>query len=85
MRTIRGGYLILIGFGLVLLGAILPFLMVMHTIKSTLFLNFFSYIASVAGLFLGIVGSVYLVQDRRRKNRDTAPPMDSPPDDHHEW
>jgi hypothetical protein len=56
MRTIRGGYLILIGFGLVLLGAILPFLMVMHTIKSTLFLNFFSYIASVAG-FLGVMGS----------------------------
>lgn len=85
MRTIRGEYLILIGFGLVLIGAILPFLMIMHTIKSTLFLNFFSYIVSVAGLFLGIVGSAYLVQDRRRKNRDIPPPMDLPPDDHHDW
>jgi hypothetical protein len=85
MKTIRGEYLILIGFGLVLLGAILPFLMIMHTIKSTLFLNFFSYIVSVAGLFLGIVGSAYLIHDRRSKNRDVPPPMDPPPDNHHDW
>jgi LPXTG-motif cell wall-anchored protein len=85
MRTIRGEYLIAIGFVMVLVGAILPFLMVMHTVKSTLFLDFFSYTISIAGLFLGIIGSAFLVTYRRRKNSDTPPPMDVPPDNHHDW
>jgi uncharacterized membrane protein len=85
MRTIRGEYLILIGFILVLLGAILPFLMIMKILESTIFLNFFSYIVSVVGLFLGIVGSAYVISNRRSKNRDIPPLMDTPPDDHRDW
>lgn len=85
MKTIRGEYLILIGFVMVLLGAILPFLMIMKILESTIFLNFFSYIVSVTGLFLGIVGSAYLINDRRSKNRNIPPPMDTPPDNHHDW
>jgi hypothetical protein len=85
MRTIRGEYMIIIGFVMVLVGAILPFLMVMQTIKSTLFLNFFSYTVSVAGIFLGVMGSAYLIRYRRSKSRDIPPPMDSPQDDHRDW
>jgi membrane associated rhomboid family serine protease len=85
MRTIRGEYLILIGFVMVLLGAILPFLMVMQILTSTIFLNFFSYAMSVGGLMLGIVGSAYFVRTRRSKNRDIAPPRDIPRDEHHNW
>jgi hypothetical protein len=84
MRTIRGEYLILIGFAMVLLGAILPFLMVMQILTSTIFLNFFSYALSVAGLFLGIVGSAYFVRYRRSKNRNVHNPLEPPQDDHHD-
>lgn len=85
MRTIRGEYLILIGFVLVLLGAILPFLMVMKILTSTFFLNFFSYTASVAGLFMGVAGVSYLVRYRRSKDRGISPPMEPPSDQNQDW
>lgn len=49
--------LIYLGFALVLAGAVLPFLMVIHVLESTFFLNFFAFIASVLGLFLGLIGA----------------------------
>jgi hypothetical protein len=52
----RPRLIILIGFVLVLLGAVVPFLMVMGILRSTFALNFFAYTASVAGLLLGLVG-----------------------------
>jgi hypothetical protein len=36
-------------------GCGLPFLMVIRMLESTFFLNFFSWGASVSGLFLGII------------------------------
>jgi hypothetical protein len=59
--------IILIGLGLVILGVVLPFLMVLHVIESTFFLNFFSYGASLVGLFLGLIGSAGYVRQRRKK------------------
>jgi hypothetical protein len=85
MRTIRGEYLILIGFVLVLLGAILPFLMVMQILTSTFFLNFFSYTVSVAGLFMGIAGCAFFVRYHKNKNRGISHSMESPPDQDQEW
>jgi len=58
--------LILIGFLLSVLGVVLPFLMVMHTIPSTFFLNFFSYLSSFSGLILGITGASLYVQKHRK-------------------
>ncbi len=84
MRTPRGEYLILIGFVMVLLGAVLPFLMVMKILDSTIFLNFFSYIMSLGGLFMGITGAAYFVRYRRAKNRKNEPP-ESPPDHPKDW
>ena len=49
--------LIFVGFLLSLTGVILPFLMVIHLIPSTFFLNFFSYGVSLTGLFLGVIGA----------------------------
>lgn len=49
-------HLIIIGGILMLLGVIFPFLMVMQVLRSTIFLNFFSYIASIIGMFLGMYG-----------------------------
>ena len=58
--------IILIGFILVLLGFLLPFLMVMKMLESTFFLNFFSFTASLIGLFLGLMGSAQMAAEARR-------------------
>jgi hypothetical protein len=58
--------IILIGFILVLLGFLLPFLMVMKVLESTFFLNFLSFIASLLGLFLGIMGAAQMAVEARR-------------------
>ena len=57
--------MIILGFVLLMLGWILPFLMVMHVVPSTFFLNFFSYGVSLIGLILGIIGSSMYVKLRR--------------------
>ncbi len=49
-------HLIVIGGILLLLGVVFPFLMVMQVLRSTIFLNFFSYIVSIIGMFLGMYG-----------------------------
>jgi hypothetical protein len=54
MRSPRS--LIALGLILMLVGIVLPFLMVIHVVESTLFLNFFSWGASVAGLAFGTIG-----------------------------
>lgn len=64
--TMRPWSLILIGFLLSVSGVVLPFLMVTHTIPSTFFLNFFSYLASFTGLILGIVGASLYVREHRK-------------------
>ena len=65
MSGIQPWKLIVIGFVLVLLGFVLPFLMVVRVLESTLFLNFLSYGASVGGLFLGLIGAAMYVRIRR--------------------
>ena len=57
--------LIFVGFLLSLTGVILPFLMVIHLIPSTFFLNFFSYGVSLTGLFLGVIGASRYIRGNR--------------------
>ncbi|MGE5083832.1 MAG: hypothetical protein ACM3ND_13150 [Acidobacteriota bacterium] len=57
--------LLSLGVVLMLLGAVLPFLMVLHVLKSTFFLNFFAWGASVAGMFLGTMGIAASGRSRR--------------------
>jgi len=61
--------LIVIGFVLVLAGMVFPLLMVSKVLASTFFLNFASYTASVAGLFLGIIGGALYVKKYRKPNK----------------
>lgn len=81
MRISKSVSLILIGFICVLLGAFLPYLMVMHFVKSTFFLNFLAYTLSIVGLFLGLIGSAMHVRYTRKKNTDIfEPPAEIPHD-----
>lgn len=57
--------LIAIGLVLLLIGAILPFLMLLHWIESTLLLNVVSVMCSTGGLTTGFMGlASYLRRDR---------------------
>lgn len=60
-------FMILIGGLLVAAGAILPFLMVLQYIETTFFLSFFSYGASIIGLFLGMWGAFSHLRVERTK------------------
>ncbi|GAB4152469.1 MAG: hypothetical protein Fur0021_17300 [Candidatus Promineifilaceae bacterium] len=64
MRPLK---LVLIGFLLVLLGAVLPFLMVIRIVEPSFLLSFISYGASVGGLFLGVIGAASYVGNVRRR------------------
>ena len=66
MGSVNPKHLILIGFFLVLAGAVLPFLMVIQVFESTFFLNFFSFGATMAGLLLGMVGAATYVRLRKK-------------------
>jgi len=62
--------LIVVGMILVVIGAVLPFLIVLHILPSTFFLNFVAYGASTVGIFLGILGVATHVGEARRKRKD---------------
>ena len=59
--------ILVIGFVLVMLGFILPLFEVLKILKSTLLLNFFSYAVSIAGVFLGVIGTAYLISRHRKR------------------
>ena len=58
-------FLLGLGLFLMLLGIFLPFMMVIHLIQSTFFLNFFSWGASVTGLALGMIGAAMMTGYRK--------------------
>ena len=70
----RFSRLIIIGFFLVLLGAVLPFLIVMGLVESTMILNFIAFASSVVGVFLGVIGTATYVGERRREQRQDEGP-----------
>lgn len=56
MRSLDPRWLVVIGFFLVLFGFVAPFLMVVGVIPLSYLVSFLSFSASVAGLFLGLIG-----------------------------
>ncbi|MCX6067753.1 MAG: hypothetical protein NT121_18690 [Chloroflexi bacterium] len=66
MIRINSRSIIVIGFVLVFLGFLLPFLMVMKILASTYFLNFFSFTVSLVGLLLGLMGAAQMSVEARR-------------------
>lgn len=63
--------LIAIGFLLVLIGAVLPFVIVIGLVESTYLLNFIAFAASIIGIFLGVIGTaMHIGENRRRQKND---------------
>ena len=50
------------------LGVIFPLLMVLQVLESTLFLNFLSFLLSVAGVIIGFIGMAFIVKLHRNKD-----------------
>ena len=59
--------MLIIGGIFVVASVVLPLLMVVKVLESTMFLNFFSYIIGLVGTFLGIAGASMYVKYNRRK------------------
>jgi hypothetical protein len=62
--------LIVVGFVLVVIGAVVPFLMVLGVLPSGLALSALSFFASLFGLVLGMLGAATSIRERRRRERD---------------
>jgi hypothetical protein len=63
--------LIVIGFILLVVGWIVPFLTMAQIIPSNLLLLFASFAASVVGLFMGVIAAATIAVSRRRvKDQD---------------
>ncbi|HMZ06073.1 MAG TPA: hypothetical protein PK078_00525 [Anaerolineales bacterium] len=54
---------------MMLFGCVMPFLMAIHVVESTFFLNFLSFGMSTLGLFLGVAAVAFL-RVKQRKNKD---------------
>lgn len=68
MSRINPLLIILIGFGLLIVGVVLPYLMLpsINVIKSNFPLNFLAYAAQTSGLFLGIIGAAMYVRLKKK-------------------
>ena len=62
--------LIAVGLVLVIIGAVLPFLIVLRYVPSTFTLNFLAYGLSTTGIFLAVIGVAMHVGKVRKKSRD---------------
>ena len=65
MNVAKPRLLIVIGFFMMVLGILFPLFMLMHILESTFFMNFLSYILSLVGMILGIIGVVYQFRGKR--------------------
>ncbi len=62
--------LVAVGFVCVLIGAVLPFLIVLRYVPSTFTLNILAYVLSTAGIFMAVIGVAMHVGQARKKSRD---------------
>ena len=67
MTRLTPKQMIIIAVVLLILGALLPFLMVMDVVESTFFMNFLAYVCQVSGLFVGMLGIFTTVRINRKK------------------
>ena len=68
MNLDHPGRLLTTAIFLLIFGFVMPFLMALEVVQSTLFLNFLSFGASVLGLFLGIAGAIAYRGKQKKKD-----------------
>ena len=64
---VQGIQHILLGFVMVVFGAVAPFLMVLRVINISFWISILAYSASVLGLFIGVFGAFEINQDELDK------------------
>jgi hypothetical protein len=57
--------LMITGFILLIVGVSVPFLMIIQMLEPGFLLVFLSYMASIGGLILGVIGSALYVRERQ--------------------
>jgi len=57
--------LVVIGFALLVIGVVLPFLMIINLLESTFFLNLVAVGCSIGGLTTGFLGLTPYFRDRK--------------------
>ena len=66
MMRISPFIMMIFGTALLVLGVVLPLLMVIKILPSTLWLSFLSYTASVVGMFVGLIGALTYARSKKR-------------------
>lgn len=66
MRPLSPVGMMLVAFGLMLFGIIIPFLMVIGEMQPGFLLLFLSYAASMVGVILGLIGAAFYARERRQ-------------------
>lgn len=71
LLRLSGKQIIALGFVMVLLGAVVPWLMLprIAVLQPSFWLFFLSYGVSLTGLILGIIGAAMLGLDRRKRDK----------------
>lgn len=65
--------LLILATVLLLFGVVMPFLMVLHIVESTFFLNFLSFTASILGSLLGFIGiALYRIRYKGKDNSENT-------------
>lgn len=67
MKRFDPKHLLIIGFCCLMVGVLLPLLMVIKVLESTLFLNIISYVSSLIGTILGTIGTGMYIHKNRNK------------------
>lgn len=62
--------LMAVGVVLMILGILLPLLMILHLLESTLLMNFIAYLASFGGLLVGLLGVVEYARTQRKNGSE---------------
>lgn len=65
MMRMRPWQIIALGFVLVLLGFLVPFMMEIYVIGKSYLVSFLSFAASVVGLLLGVIGAAMYTRPER--------------------
>lgn len=69
MSSLSPRSMLIIGFLMVVIGAVLPFLIILDILPSTYFLNFLVFILSLGGVLMGMVAVAFYAVERDKEDQ----------------